>query len=233
MTPILLLVFGTAPMAAVGTDLWFAAITKIAATKVHHGSGLIDWQIARRLWAGSLPASVATMLWLAHAGTQAGSWVRSAIAVAILVTATALLLQRQLHALGRKFRLADARHFKAMQPAMTVVAGGLLGFLVTLTSIGSGALGVVFLAYLYPLRLTPARLIATDIVHAIPLAIFAGMGHLFAGSVDGNLLVNLLIGSLPGVLVGAVLSSRLPQLALKRALAVVLLVTALKLLGVW
>jgi hypothetical protein len=119
-----------------------------------------------------------------------------------------------------------------MQPVMTVVAGATLGALVTLTSIGAGALGVVFLAYLYPLRLTSSRLIATDIVHAIPLAMFAGMGHLIAGNVDFNLLGNLLIGSLPGVLVGARLSAKLPQVVLKRGLAVVLVFTGYKLLGV-
>jgi uncharacterized membrane protein YfcA len=233
MTPILLLVFGTHPLSAVGTDLWFAAITKTAATKVHHGAGLIDWQVVRRLWLGSLPASALTMWWLAsaHMGPHATDWVKGGIAIAILVTATAMLFQNQLHELGRKFRVGDARHFKAMQPVATVMAGAMLGFLVTLTSIGAGAIGVVLLAYLYPLRLTASRLIATDIVHAIPLAMFAGMGHLIAGNVDFNLLGNLLIGSLPGVLIGATLSSKLPQVVLKRSLAAILIFTGYKLLG--
>jgi uncharacterized membrane protein YfcA len=232
MTPVLLLFFGTTPMAAVGTDLWFAAFTKMAATKVHNGRGLIDWQVVQRLWLGSLPASALTMAWLAQTPMTAHSsgWLKGAIAVAILVTALAMLFQKQLHALGRKLRIGDAEHFKAMQPAMTVFCGATLGFLVTLTSIGAGALGVVFLAYLYPLRLTPQRLIATDIVHAIPLAMFAGIGHLIAGNVDVNLLVNLLIGSLPGVLVGALLSARLPQLALRRSLSTILVIVGVKLL---
>jgi uncharacterized membrane protein YfcA len=188
----------------------------------------------RRLWLGSLPASALTTWWLssAHLGPHSSEWIRGAIAVAILVTATAMVFQNQLHELGRKFRLGDARHFKAMQPAMTVLAGATLGFLVTLTSIGAGAIGVVLLAYLYPLRLTASRLIATDIVHAIPLAMFAGMGHLIAGNVDFNLLGNLLIGSLPGVLVGATLSSKLPQVALKRSLAAILIFTGYRLLAV-
>lgn len=232
MTPILLLLFGTAPMSAVGTDLWFAAITKIAATRIHHAGGLIDWQVVRRLWYGSLPASALTLVWLSSSpmGADASLWLKGAIAVAILVTATAMLLQKQLHDLGRKFRVADARHFKAMQPAMTIVAGATLGILVTLTSIGAGALGVVFLAYLYPLRLTSSRLIATDIVHAIPLAMFAGMGHLIAGNVDFHLLANLLIGSLPGVMIGAILSSRLPQALLRAALSAILVWVGTKLL---
>jgi uncharacterized membrane protein YfcA len=233
MTPLLLLIFHTAPMSAVGTDLWFAAITKIAATRVHNSRGLIDWQVARRLWFGSLPASALTTLWLATFKLDAHStdWVRGAIGVAILVTATAMLFQKQLHEFGRKLRIGDAQHFKAMQAPMTIACGALLGFLVTLTSVGAGALGVVFLAYLYPLRLTPTRLIATDIVHAVPLTIFAGTGHLIAGNVDFNLLANLLIGSLPGVVIGALLSSRLPQVTLKRGLAAILLFTAYKLMA--
>ena len=232
MTPILLLIFGTAPMAAVGTDLWFAAITKIAATKVHNGRGLIDWQVARRLWLGSLPASTATMLWLSayKLDQDTAHWLKTAIAVAILITAAAMLFQKQLHEFGRKLRIGDAEQFKAAQMPMTVLCGALLGFLVTLTSVGAGALGVVFLAYLYPLRLTSSRLVATDIVHAVPLTIFAGAGHLIAGNVDINLLGNLLVGSLPGVVIGALLSSRLPSVILKRSLAAVLVFTGYKLL---
>jgi uncharacterized membrane protein YfcA len=234
MTPMLLLLFGTAPMAAVGTDLWFAAITKIAATKVHHSGGLIDWQVARRLWFGSLPASALTMFVLSMYKMDAASthWLKVAIALAILVTATAMLFNKQLHELGRKLRIGDAQHFKAVQAPLTIACGALLGFLVTLTSVGAGALGVVFLAYLYPLRLTSSRLIATDIVHAVPLAIFAGTGHLIAGHVDFNLLGNLLIGSLPGVTIGALLSSRLPQARLKQGLSGILIFTGWQLLNI-
>ncbi|HXE48262.1 MAG TPA: sulfite exporter TauE/SafE family protein [Ramlibacter sp.] len=232
MTPLLLLVFGVAPVSAIGTDLWFAAITKLVATRVHHGNGLIDWQVVRRLWAGSLPASVLTLAWMATAPIDASTagFLKAMIAAALLLTSVAMLFQKQLHGLGRKLRLEQADQFKSLQGPLTMAAGALLGFLVTLTSIGAGALGVVFLAYLYPLRLTPARLIATDIVHAIPLAMFAGAGHLLMGNVDIALLGNLLIGSIPGVLAGALLSSRLPQVVLRRALSAILLFTGLKLL---
>lgn len=185
MTP-LLLVFGVAPLAAVGTDLWFAAITKLFATRVHHGHGLIDWPVVKRLWLGSLTASALTLVWMKLHPVDAG-------AVVLLKTAIAVVV------------------------------------LVTLTSVGAGALGAVFLAYLYPLRLTPPRLIATDIVHAIPLAIFAGLGHVLIGNVDFGLLGNLLLGSIPAVIVGAVLSARLPHALLRGALAVVLLSIGAKL----
>ncbi|MES2633231.1 MAG: sulfite exporter TauE/SafE family protein [Pseudomonadota bacterium] len=234
MTPLLLLVFGVAPMAAVGTDLWFAAITKLAASRIHHSNNLIDWQVVRRLWAGSLPASALTLAWMTvmPIGPETASFLKVLIACAVLMTASAMVFQKQLHALGRRFRVEHVAGFKTMQPPLTIAAGAVLGVLVTLTSIGAGAIGVVILAYLYPLRLTPSRLIATDIVHAIPLAMFAGAGHLLIGNVNFSLLLNLLVGSIPGVIVGALLSSRLPQVWLRRALAAILIFTGWKLLNV-
>lgn len=231
MTPLLLLVFGVAPLSAVGTDLWFAAITKLFATRVHHGHGLIDWQVVKRLWLGSLSASAATLLWMKLHPVDASAVIllNTAIAVAVSLTALGMLFQKQLHALGRRLRTSDSEQFKAFQGPSTVAAGIVLGVLVTLTSVGAGALGAVFLAYLYPLRLTPPRLIATDIVHAIPLALFAGSGHLLIGNVDFGLLGNLLLGSIPAVIVGALLSVRLPHGLLRGILAVLLLTTGLKL----
>lgn len=236
MTPLLLLGFGIAPLTAVGTDLWFAAITKLFATRVHHGHGLIDWQVVKRLWMGSLTASAATLVWmkLHPIDASAVTLLKTAIAVAVLLTAVGLIFQKQLHSLGHKLRTTDAAHFKSAQPALTVLAGAVLGVLVTLTSVGAGALGAVFLAYLYPLRLTPPKLIATDIVHAIPLAIFAGMGHLWIGNVDTTLLGQMLLGSIPGVIVGAMLSVRLPHGVLRGALSLVLVSVGVKLAwSVW
>jgi uncharacterized membrane protein YfcA len=231
MTPLLLLLFGTAPMTAVGTDLWFAALTKIAATRIHSHHGLIDWGVVRRLWVGSLPASAAALVWL-HFHPMGGKSLDSlklAIAGAVVFTAAGILLQRRLHNAGQRLRVTQAEKFKAAQGPATVVAGAIIGLLVTFTSVGAGAIGVVFLAYLYPLRLTPPRLIASDIVHAVPLTMFAGMGHLLIGHVDFALLGTLLIGSVPGVMVGAMLSSRLPHGVLRTALAVVLTLVGLKL----
>jgi len=231
MTPILLLVFGVAPTTAVGTDLWFAAFTKIAATRIHHGHGLIDWQVVRRLWYGSLSCSVLTLVWLKWGTHPLGNFssLKAAIAGAVLLTSMGMLFQPQLHAWGRRLRVGNPERFKAWQGPLTVLAGALLGVLVTLTSVGAGALGVVFLAHLYPLRLTPARLVATDIVHAIPLALFAGLGHLFVGHVNVALLGNLLLGSIPAVVVGAMLSSRLPQRWVRGLLVGVLFVVGIRL----
>ena len=219
------------PLAAVGTDLWFAAITKLFATRVHHNHDLIDWQVVKRLWLGSLSASTLTLLWmkLHPVDEMAVNLLKTAIAAAVVWTAMAMLFQNPLHALGRKLRITNSQRFKSLQGPLPFLAGAVLGVLVTLTSVGAGALGAVFLAYLYPLRLTTPKLIATDIVHAIPLPIFAGSGHLLIGNVDLNLLLNLLLGSIPSVIIGAMLSVRLPHALLRGILAVVLMSIGLKL----
>ena len=230
MTPVLLLVFGIVPTTAIGTDLLFAGLTKLVASRFHDSKGLIDWQIVKRLWIGSLPTSalmviVIKMQWLSFDV----DFLRQIIGVAVLVTALGMLLQRYLNNLGRKLRINDEVFFKTYQPIFTVAAGALLGILVTLTSVGAGAIGAVLLAYLYPLRLSPSRLVATDIVHAVPLALFAGFGHMFVGNVDFILLSWLLIGSVPGVLIGAYFSVKMNQKFLRAILAFVLCTIGIKL----
>ncbi|NBX36585.1 MAG: sulfite exporter TauE/SafE family protein [Planctomycetes bacterium] len=232
MTPILLIVFGISPVTAVATDLWFAAITKIAAVFVHRRGGNVDWQIVRRLWAGSLPVSLATVVSVT-AGMRIGKldWLTTAIGILVAVAAIGLLFAPTLRESARISRIADPARFKARQPALTVAAGGLLGLLVSLTSVGAGALGSVMLVALYPLRMTPHKLVATDIAHAIPLAIFAGTGYLIAGQVDWSMLLALLIGSVPAVLVGSVAAQRFSATWLRIALALVLLASAAKVIA--
>ncbi len=233
MTPILVLLFGVAPAAAVGTDLWFAALTKLVGGVVHQARGSVDWQVLHRLLAGSLPASVLTLLWLHLANVpQLGHGLMlKALGGVILLTALATMLRGQLHAFGQALRTRAPVRFLQVQPAMTVLAGATIGFLVTLTSVGAGALGVVMLLYLYPLRMTPSRLVGTDIVHAIPLTMVAGTGHLLMGNVDLSLLGNLLLGSIPGVVCGAQLGHRVPEAALRAAIALVLTAVGIRLLA--
>ncbi len=232
MTPILLLGFGTAPLVAVGTDLWFAAITKLAVSGLHLRQRLIDWPVVTRLWMGSLPASALTLAWMADRQPDDGHlvWVKTAIALAVCLTAASLLADRPLRALAARAStpptLPDAARYPA---AATVVAGAILGGLVTLTSVGAGALGVVLLVRLYP-RLTPQRLVATDIAHAIPLALCAGAGHLAINGIDAALLRDLLTGSIPAALVGAAVSARLPHTLLRAIIGTVLLVIGLVML---
>jgi uncharacterized membrane protein YfcA len=232
MTPILVLIFGVAPQTAIGTDLLFAAITKVAATAVHHNAGSVDWRIVRRLAYGSLPAAALTLLWMnwSGAGRISDGVLITAVAVALLITAVGMLFKERLHAFGRHLRVDLPQRFKAVQRPLTVLTGVVLGVLVTLTSIGAGALGTVALVYLYPLRLTPRLLVGTDLAHAIPLAFIAGLGHLWLGNVDYALLANLLLGSIPGVILGAIVGTRLPQTALQHGIALVLGAVAVKML---
>ena len=231
MTPILLLFFGVSPTTAIATDLWFAAITKIVGARIHHRTDNVDWQVAKRLWWGSLPVAL-SLVGLVAAGVQVTKidWLAKAVGVLVMITAVGLLLAPTLLSIARGRRIGQPAHFKALQPAFTVVSGMILGLCVALTSVGAGALGSVMLLYLYPLRMTPHRLVATDIVHAIPLAVVAGLGYLFAGLVDGRMLMSLLTGSIPAVILGSLLAGKLPGRWIQIALAIVLMAAGVNIL---
>jgi uncharacterized protein len=232
MTPILLLVFGVAPSTAVATDLWFAAITKIAAARIHGQAGQVDWVVVKRMWYGSLPTALIVVV-LVSIGSkiQKVGWLTQAIGVVVLITAFGLLFAPRLLNFARSRRLSNPEKFKAVQPSLTVLAGAVLGICVALTSVGAGALGSVMMLYLYPLRMTPHRLIATDIVHAIPLAVVAGTSYLIAGMVDGQMLLSLLAGSIPAVIAGSLLARKSSARWIQIALAVVLLLAGVKTLA--
>lgn len=232
MTPILLLIFGVAPAAAVGTDLWFAAITKMVGAWIHGKKGTVDWEVLRRLFTGSIPAALLTLLWLTLSDGEAilSEWTVKAIGVVLVVTAAAALMRTRILEFGRRRRLGSPETFKRLQPALTVAGGAIIGFLVTLTSIGAGALGAVMLLYLYPLRMKPITLVGTDIVHAIPLTLLAGMGHLLMGNVALGMLAWLLAGSIPGIILGSLGASRAPQQLLRLLISVVLTLVGLKMM---
>lgn len=232
MTPILLIFFGVTPTAAIATDLWFAAITKLVGARVHHASGNVDWQVVKRLWLGSLPVALLVVS-IVSFGAQITKvdWLTSAIGVVVLITAVGMLIAPKLVAYARGRRIGQPERFKAIQPALTVLSGAVLGLCVALTSVGAGALGSVMLLYLYPLRMTPHRLVATDIVHAIPLAVVAGLGYLFAGMVDWWMLASLLVGSIPAVLLGSLLAGKIPGRWIQIALALVLMAAGVKVIS--
>jgi uncharacterized membrane protein YfcA len=217
MTPLLVLVFGVAPVTAVGTDLLFAAMTKTGGAWAHARRGNVDWKIVGRLAAGSVPASAATLL-LLHVFVpdhgKLSAIVSVALGAALILTAGALLYREKLHAwAARRGAVRDA------SPAGRALAvGAILGVLVTVSSVGAGALGVTALFFLYP-GLAAARIVGTDIAHAVPLTLVAGLGHAVAGAVDWQLLVALLIGSLPGIWLGSALSQKIPERLLRTALA--------------
>lgn len=231
MTPILLLLFGINPVTAIATDLWFAAITKLVGARFHGHAELIDWQVVRRLWLGSIPMAIGVVMYVAYADSITHvAWLTQAIGLMILITAMGMLMSPLLQTWSRERRINFPEQFKRVQPSLTVLSGGLLGLVVALTSIGAGALGSVILMYLYPLRMTPHRLVATDIVHAIPLAIVAGTGYLLAGAVDWALLLNLLAGSIPAIILGSLLARRAPGRVIQICLSLVLIATSYKLL---
>lgn len=232
MTPILLIFFGVAPATAIATDLWFAAFTKIVAARIHHGTGKVDWVVVKRLWWGSLPMALLVVVLISlGAKLQKVDWLSQAIGIVVLITAIGLFLAPRLQRAARTRRLGQPARFKAMQPALTITAGAVLGLCVALTSVGAGALGSVMLLYLYPLRMTPHTLVATDIVHAIPLAIVAGLGYLFAGMVDWQMLISLLAGSVPAVIAGSLAARRFAARWLQVALGAVLMAVGIKALA--
>lgn len=232
MAPILILLLGVSPATAVGTDLWFAAITKSVGGAVHHSLGEPDWTVVRRLALGSIPASIVTSLLLAQidTGQIKHGLIISALGVILIATAVATLSWGRVQGLVLRMDAPMAAAYRQRQPAFTVLAGVLLGVMVTLTSIGAGALGAVMLMALYPVRMTARRLVGTDIVHAVPLTIVAGLGHLVMGNVDFPLLGSLLVGSIPGIIIGSLLATRLSAGVLRPVLAVVLAATGMKMI---
>jgi hypothetical protein len=232
MTPILLIFFGVPPTTAIATDLWFAAITKLVGARVHHTNGNVDWQVAKRLWLGSLPVALLIVV-IVSLGVQVAKvdWLTKAIGVVVLITAIGLLVAPKLVAYAKGRCIDQPERFKAIQPALTVMSGGVLGLCVALTSVGAGALGSAMLLFLYPLRMTPHRLVATDIVHAIPLAMVAGFGYLVAGMVDWWMLASLLVGSIPTVILGSLLAGKIPGRGIQIALALVLIAAGIKVLA--
>ena len=177
MTPLLVIVFGVPPMTVVGTDLWFAVATKLVGARVHLAHGQVDWQVATRLWWESLPMALLAVAFLSvEVEVVKVSWLSAAIGLVLALTALRMVLAPRLLTHARTRRLKAPESFKAMQHPMTVFFGAVLGLCVALTSIGAGALCSFILVCLYPLRMTPKRLVAIDILHAIPLAAVAGVG---------------------------------------------------------
>lgn len=228
MAPVLILAFGVAPATAVGTDLWFAAATKTVGGTIHHRQDSVDVPVLWRLALGSIPAAILSLLWLsAHDGGQSTLLLRPiGLAITLAGAATIILTLTKPRIVTIDVRGSPG----AVQTVLTVAVGALLGVLVTLTSVGAGALGAVLLLLLYPRRLSPARLVGTDIAHAVPLTLLAGSGHALMGHIDFGLLVQLLLGSIPGVIVGSALTRRLPARPLRAFLGIALVAVGIRML---
>lgn len=223
MTP-LLVALGIPPMKAVGTDLLYAALTKAGGIYVHHQKQSIDWSIVRWLSLGSLPAAALTILllhWLQVDDQSSGPIIKLSLGIALILTALAMLFKNRLQRLGSRHDQDALHRNPTLRNWATCLTGVVLGVLVSLSSIGAGAIGTVALFFLYP-RIPTVRIVGTDIAHAVPLTLVAGIGHLTLGSVNMALLGALLLGSLPGIYMGSHMSVRVPEQILRPVLATLL-----------
>jgi uncharacterized protein len=228
MTPILILVFGIHPAAAVGTDLLYAAATKTAGSLVHGYNRTVDWVVVRRLATGSVPATILTIAALSFVnlnGPLARELIAGLLTIALFLTAMTLVFRERIvdRYAARIGQLSEQR-----VASLTIAVGAVLGVLVSISSVGAGAIGVTALILLYP-KLPTARIVGSDIAHAVPLTLVAGMGHWWLGSIDLHLLVPLLLGSVPGIVLGSYTAARVPEITLRVLLAGTLVVVASKL----
>jgi uncharacterized protein len=236
MTPLLIFVFGIKPHLAIGTDLLFAAFTKMGGTVRLARRRAIDWRIVVQMAAGSVPASLATLYGLqqlgpANAATQA--LMTTTLGIALLLTAAATFY-KVLRGKTAPVQIAPEMLVAATRPkhwALPVVFGAVVGALVTITSVGAGAIGVIVLMLLYP-ALPLSRIVAADIAHAVPLTLVAGLGHASIGSVDWSLLGWLLAGSLPGIWLGTHLMHKTPERVIRSLLSMLLAYAGAKLIAI-
>jgi uncharacterized membrane protein YfcA len=225
MTPLLILLFGVHPATAVGTDLLYAAATKTGGSLVHGLAHSIDWRVVRRLAAGSVPATVVTLGVLSLFnldGDAARSLITLVLSLALFLTAGVLVFGEPIVAMYRARVSGIAPERTARD---TVIVGAVLGVLVSISSVGAGAIGVIALVLLYP-HLPMAKIVGSDIAHAVPLTLIAGLGHWYMGSVDWHIIWSLLAGSLPGIFIGSYFAVRVPERALRLILAATLFVVA-------
>ena len=229
MTPLLLSVFKLHPAVAIGTDLWFACITKIAGSASHHKAGHVEWRITALLLGGSLPASLATVALMHLTGLIKGwaSALTFSLGIALLLTAVTVAYRQVWQAVGVRLGrwITPSR-----RPGLTVLCGVILGVLVSLSSIGAGAIGATLILLLYP-RLESRRVVGTDIAHAVPLTLVAGIGHATLGHVEWNLLGALLVGSIPGIWIGAQLTRKMPEPLVRTLLCLALVTAGLKVIS--
>ena len=230
MTPLLILLFGVHPATAVGTDLIFAGSTKMVGTIVHAAARTVDWTLVALLALGSVPATAVTILVLSRFDLQSAAAqhvITATLGAVLLITATFLIAgQRMRERYADRLLKLDRRSIILL----TVALGLIMGVLVTTTSVGAGAIGVTVLLLLHP-KMPAARVVGSDIAHAVPLTFLAGAGHWYLGSIDGALLMTLLIGSLPGIVLGSYLATRAREAVVRVALAGVLVIVGVRLLG--
>jgi uncharacterized protein len=225
MTPLLILLFGVHPATAVGTDLLYAAATKTGGSLVHGLARSIDWRVVKRLASGSLPATLVTLVLLSYfdlRGEASRSLITLVLSFALFATALLLVFGEPIVSLYRA-RVSELDPKRTA--GVTILVGAVLGVLVTISSVGAGAIGVIALILLYP-QLPMAKVVGSDIAHAVPLTLVAGLGHWTMGAIDWHIIGSLLAGSLPGIFLGSYFAIRVPERALRLILAATLFVVA-------
>jgi uncharacterized protein len=234
MTPILVLGFGIQPTIAVGTDLLYASITKSSGVFFHHKHGTVDWQVVFLLGSGSVPCSVLTILLLEKlrdSGINYDHLIISTLGIMLILTAMIIVIKTRLlsfiHSRHENNLIIDL--VRNRRPQITILSGALLGIVVTLSSVGAGAIGSAILFLLYPHK-RPINIVGTDLAHAVPLTAIAGIGHLHFGSIDFGLLVGLLFGGVPAIYLGSLIGKQLPDRILRPLIAFLLLLMGVKLL---
>ncbi|GHA16697.1 UPF0721 transmembrane protein [Devosia pacifica] len=228
MTPLLILMFGVHPATAVGTDLLYAAATKGAGTLAHGFNRAVDWRVVALLAAGSVPAAAITVGFLSMTGVDssaASHIISTVLGFMLVVTALATFLRPQIVAFAHR----RSEPGETSQLGLTIFTGAVIGVLVSISSIGAGAIGVTVLLLLYP-KMSTVRVIGSDIAHAVPLTLVAGAGHWIIGSIDWPMLSSLLVGSIPGVLIAGHFAPRANDLILRLLLGTVLAVVGIRLL---
>jgi uncharacterized protein len=228
MTPLLILLFGMHPAAAVGTDLLHAAVTKSAGSLVHGRNRTIDWRVVRLLATGSMPMTVVTIAALSVLDINspaARELINAVLTLALIVTAATLVFRNRIAA---RYSARLGVLAPKQVTVLTVAAGAVLGLIVSISSVGAGAMGVTALVLLYP-KFPMARIVGSDIAHAVPLALAGGIGHWVLGSIDLQVFVSLIVGSVPGILLGSYAAVHVPERALRLVLAATLVVVATKL----
>jgi uncharacterized membrane protein YfcA len=227
MTPILILVFGIHPSTAVGTDLLYASVTKTGGSIVHGYNKTIDWKVVGRLALGSVPMTALSVLALYYLGVDSKAvqgLITKTLGVALLFTAISLFLRKPLMEWYDR-RIGEPN--PVLVTRLTILTGAVLGVLVTLSSVGAGAIGVMALVMLYP-KMPAQRIVGSDIAHAVPLTLLAGLGHSILGTINWHILISLLCGSLPAIVVASIASARMSDTVVRVALGLVLLLVVLR-----
>ncbi len=230
MTPILIVVFGIPPVTAVSTDLLYAAITKFGGSITYTRKKLVEWRVVLLLLGGSIPGALFTLNYLEGLGglEKIEHLMNITLGVSLVLTSFAVFFRSKIRNSVVKLKgTRFEKHGRRYRPYVTLLMGIILGSLVTLSSVGAGALGTALLILLYP-RMSMQSIVGTDLVHAVVLTGVAGAGHYSMGNVDLWLLLYLVIGSLPGVFLGSHLGSKLSPRVIQPIMGTLLLAIGMR-----